>query len=488
MSVFNAATLRSTIASLKTDHDAAGEMTPEVGEVFAPRQHAAALAPSTLVVVGARGAGKSFWAGVLGKDETRRLASQVYPAVGLDSLIVKFGYMGFAANAAVSRQTIDSRVQDGDHNTAVVFWQAVILRAAMQAVADPRGDMLLGSLMAQFNDPELFEREYLAIDQMLSAREQSALVIFDALDTLSNNWSRLTSLTDALFEAVWSLRAYKNIKAKIFIRPDQLNDEGLKFVELPKLRSGRVELIWTRKDLYGCLYSRIFEAEQQAGASDFEHLALSESAPVPKSNSDRLRNWDLITREDRQKKVMERLSGLYMGNGSNKGATFPWTYNHLADARGVVTPRSFLRLFAEAALSTQDNAMLTLTPDAIRHGLRQASKTRVEQLALEYAWIKRALAPLAGLKVPCPRGDIHALWKASNTVGTIAKAAKDEGFLPPYRHHDDSQGEQALELALERIGVLSYRPDGRADIPDLFRIAAKMFKLGGVALHERKKK
>jgi len=45
-----------------------------------------------------------------------------------------------------------------------------------------------------------------------------------------------------------------------------------------------------------------------------------------------------------------------------------------------------------------------------------------------------------------------------------------------------------LEVALERIGVLSYRPDGRADIPDLFRIAARMFKLGGVALHEKKKK
>lgn len=488
MSEFNTITLRSTIASLKTDHDAQGEMTPEVGEVFAPRQHASALAPSTLVVVGARGAGKSFWAGVLGKDETRLLAAQVYPAVGLESLIVRFGYIGLASGTAVSRQTIDSRVPNGDHNTAVVFWQAVILRAAMHAVDDPRGDMPMASLMVHLNDPELFEREYLTVDKKLSLRKQSALVIFDALDTLSNNWSRLTGLTDALFEAVWSLRAYKCIKAKIFIRPDQLNDEGLKFVELPKLRSGRVELLWTRKDLYGCLYSRIYEAEQQTGASDFEQLALSENSPIPKVNSDRLRNWDLITREDRQKKVMEKLSGLYMGNGSNKGATFPWTFNHLADAKGVVTPRSFLRLFAEAAQSTQENAVLTLTPDAIRHGLRQASKTRVEQLALEYAWIKRALAPLAGLKVPCHRNEIHSLWKSSNTVNTIANAAKEEGFLPPYRHHDEAQGEQALEVALERIGVLSYRPDGRADIPDLFRIAAKMFKLGGVALHDRKGK
>jgi len=425
MTEFNVAELRSTIADLQTDHDASGEMTPEVGEVFAPRQHASALAPSTQVVVGARGAGKSFWAGVLGKDETRLLAAQVYPAVGLESLIVRFGYTGLSGKTAVNRQTIDSRVKSGDHDTAVVFWRSVILRASMHAINDPRGDMPIAALMGQLNDPELFEREFQIIDDSLSGKKKVALVIFDALDTLSNNWSRLTSLTDALFEAVWSLRAYKSIKAKIFIRPDQLNDEGLKFVELPKLRNGRVELHWTRKDLYGCLYSRIYEAEQRANRTDFERLTFLERAPAPKSNSDRLRHWGLILFEERQKKVMERLSGLYMGNASNKGATYPWTYNHLADAKGVVTPRSFLRLFVEAARLTQEHATLTLTPDAIRHGLRQASKTRVEQLALEYAWIKRALAPLAGLKVPCHRTEIHNLWQQSNTVETIAKAARD---------------------------------------------------------------
>lgn len=487
MNEFNVAELRATIATLQTDHDASGEMTPEVGEVYAPRQHASALAPSTQVVVGARGAGKSFWAGVLGKDETRLLAAEVYPSVGLDTLIVRFGYTGLSTKTAVSRQTIDNRVKIGDHNLAVVFWRSVILRASMHATDDPRGSLPMSALMGQLNDPEILEHEFEQVDNLLTRRKKTALVIFDALDTLANNWNRLTSLTDALFEAVWSLRAYKNVRAKIFIRPDQLNDEGLKFVELPKIRNGRVELHWTRKDLYGCFYSRIYEAEKKTSKDDFIRLIYSERVPAPKNNSDRLRNWGLIIYEERQKKVMERLSGLYMGNASNKGSTYPWTFNHLADAKGVVTPRSFLRLFVEAAQLTQEHATLTLTPDAIRHGLRQASKTRVEQLALEYAWIKRALAPLAGLKVPCHTAEIHYLWQQSNTVDTIFKAARVEGFLPPYRRHDDIDEEQALELALEKIGVLSYRPDGRADIPDLFRIAARMFKLGGVALQAKPK-
>ena len=485
MSDFDTALLRQTIGTLATDHDASGQVTPEVGEVFAPHQHAAALAASTQVVVGARGAGKSFWAGVLGKDETRKLAAQVYPLVGLNDLIVRFGYTGLASKTAVSRQVIDARVPQNKHSDAVIFWQSVILRAAMDAVGDPRGALPINALMGQLNDPEIFEYEFRLVDEILQKMKKISMVIFDALDTLSNDWGRLTILTDALFEAVWSLRAYKNIRAKIFIRPDQLNDEGLKFVELPKIRNSRVELMWTRKDLYGLLYSRIYESERTQGFGEFSKLAILERAPVPLDNSARLRTWELVISEERQKRVMERLAGLYMGNGSNKGSTYPWTYNHLADAKGVVTPRSFLRLFVEAAQSTQIGANFTLTPDAIRHGLRQASKTRVEQLALEYAWIKRALAPLAGLKVPCQRVEIHNLWEISKTVETILKAAKDEGFLPPYRYSDEKDPEQALEIAMERIGVLSYRPDGRADIPDLFRIAARMFKLGGVALNSK---
>ena len=483
MSDFDLNRLRETIGKLATDHDAIGEQQPQVGEVFAPRQHASALAPDTMIVVGARGAGKSFWAGVLGQDETRDLASEVYPNLGLERLVVRFGYTGLVGSAtAASKQAIDRGVPHNEHEAAVGFWQIVILRAALDTIGDPKSLATLKELAAEFDDPEVFEREMRRVDRELFSRGKIALVIFDALDTLAREWQRLTMLTDALFEAAWALRAMRGIKAKIFIRPDQLNEEGLRFVELPKLRNGRVELHWTRRDLYGLFFSRIYEVERKEGLDDFQFLASVEHATVPGTALGRLRQWPLALSEEQQKRMMERFAGPYMGAGSNKGATYPWTFNHLADARGVVTPRSFLKLLVEAALYTQPSSQYVFTPEAIRHGLREASKTRVEQLALEYRWIKRALAPLAGLKVPCPRSEIHDLWKASNTVGIIQGAATTEGFLPPYRASVDVSDEEALELALRFIGVLSYRPDGRADIPDLFRIAARMFKLGGVAL------
>jgi hypothetical protein len=475
--------LRQSMGQMATDHDAVGEQKPSVGEVFTPAQHASALAPSTLVVVGARGAGKSFWAGVLGQDDTRLLASRVYRRLGLENVTVRFGYNGFEAPPAVGSRTIAARVAADDTEQAVFFWRVVILRCASDALGHPDKDKQISALMTLYADPEDLELRFRSLDEELKQKGKTALILFDALDTLSKQWRRLTMLTDALFEAVWLLRSRANIRAKLFIRPDQLNDDGLTFVEMPKIRSARVELNWNRRDLYGLLYTRLVEAEQVMGDTSFRLLAEVEGAPAPEDDATRLISWPLVRSEERQKKVMERLAGLYMGRGANKGATYPWTFNHLADGRGLVTPRSFLKLFVEAANHPQPSSSnQALTPESIRHGLREASKTRVEQLSLEYRWVKRALAPLAGLKVPCARSEIHDLWRASNTVEVITKAAESEQFLPPYDSTVSSIPEEALEAAMERIGVISYRPDGRADIPDLFRIAARMFKLGGVAL------
>ena len=485
MKTIDFASIRRLLVDLPTDHDADGEHRPTVGDVFAPEQHAAALATSTLIVVGARGAGKSFWAGVLGQDETRQLAAEVYPRLGLDRVTVAFGYNGFDTGSAVTRRTVEARTAGGGHDAALLFWQAVLLRSALSAIGDSEAEAPIAAFVERYRDPEEFEARVRQVDRALDAADKTCLVLFDALDTLSREWAQLTKLTDALFEACWMLRARRRIRAKVFIRPDQLNDEGLRFVELPKLRSGRVELDWARNDLYGLLFTRLAEAEQEAGGSDFQSLCRDAGFPVPDSNAERIRHWELAWNEDAQKRVFDRMAGRYMGRSATKGATYPWTYKHLADGRDVVTPRSFLKLFVEAARHAPSPQNQVITPEGIRHGLREASKTRVEQLALEYPWIKRALAPLAGLKVPCQSWEIHEAWTASNTAAVIARAAKNERFLPPYHKSSASEPEEDLESAMARIGVLSYRTDGRADMPDLFRIASRMLKLGGVALKSK---
>ena len=175
------------------------------------------------------------------------------------------------------------------------------------------------------------------------------------------------------------------------------------------------------------------------------------------------------------------MAGTYMGSNKRKGGTYDWPYNHLADAKGKVTPRSFIKLFVEAANFGQTPTDQVISADGIRHGLREASKVRVDQLGIEYQWVKRALAPLAGLTVPCTLNAISERWTETNTIKLIMEAAAnpDTGFLPPFPPRSEGDRDELLATAMERIGLFSYRADNRIDIPDLFRVAALMLKRGG---------
>lgn len=476
------AAIRRFLAKLPSDHDASGQHRPTVGEIFTPEQHANALDPNTPVVVGARGTGKSFWAGVLEQDDTRAVASIAYPNLGLDRVIVRPGYTGFSADGVVTSKMIDARVPSGEEGErASDFWQAVILRAAKSAINTNNEVGTIRDLMNEYADPEDAAKEFKLLDEKLAKLGRTLLVTFDALDTISKEWKRSSLLIDALFEVVWSLRARRFIRAKVFIRPEQLNDETLRFVELPKLRSGRVELDWTQLELYGLLYWRLAEVSDNNVKNNFRALSAGVGAPIPSDINKKRRQWQLLSDRNLQKQVMEILAGPYMGRSYKKGGTYDWPYKHLGDAKGKVTPRSFIKLFVEAANFGQAPIDQVISAEGIRHGLREASKVRVDQLVVEYKWVKRALAPLAGLTVPCEASAIYQRWSETDTVKIILKAAADpdSGFLPPFPPRSKGDQMELLETAMERIGVLSYRKDGRVDIPDLFRVAAMMLKRGG---------
>ncbi|MBP0715159.1 hypothetical protein ABXK61_17815 [Burkholderia sola] len=473
--------IQAAMARLPSDHDASGAHRPTVSEIFTPRQHAFALDPDTPVVVGARGSGKSFWAGVLQHDDTRNYAALAYPQVDLDSVIVEAGYTGIASEGGVTSRNIDARVPAGQEaQQGFEFWQSVIIRAAKRATDPDTEQPTLRDLMTQYADPEDADRELSRLDRHFASDRKTLIVTFDALDTISTEWKRSRKLLDALFEVIWSLRARRAIRGKVFIRPEQFNDETLRFVELPKLRSMRIELVWTKEDLYGMMFSQLLQLAERKANRSLIALASEADADYPADMRTWFRKRSLYADGAAQQRMMVGLAGLYMGRGAKKGGTYDWPYNHLGDAHGRVTPRSFMKLFAEAGKYPHTLSTQAISADGIRHGLREASRVRVDQLVLEYPWIKRAIAPLAGVTVPCEPTRIYELWEETKTVNTILKAAKSEttGFLPPFEFAKASNPVEALALAMENIGVLSFRNDGRIDMPDLFRVAALMLKRG----------
>ncbi|HEE5228516.1 TPA: hypothetical protein R7J68_002040 [Klebsiella pneumoniae] len=469
--------LRGALRDLPSDHDADGDHAPSPQEIFAPEQHANALDPYSTIVVGARGTGKSFWAGVLNHDHTRIVAGEFYPNLGLDSLIVTPGYTSLN-----QKKFIDALVPAGRENElGYTFWQSLIIQSVHKKLNPTAPSKKLSDIMQNFNDPEDVDIYFSDLEKTLKGLNKTILVTFDALDTISKQWGRSGLLLDALFEAIWSLRAYKNIKAKVFIRPEQLNDDSLRFVELPKLKSARVELEWTQEELYGLLFSRLAYESQ---SPDFLSLCNQLGIGRPNSNSTKAkRSWMLLFDSGLQQNVMSVIAGPYMGSNPKKGKTYDWPYRHLSDAYGNVTPRSFIKLFVEAAKFVHVNQTQVVTAEGIRHGLREASKVRVDQLGVEYVWVRRALAPLAGLRVPCDISELITRWQDTNTVRVILNASKDEetGFLPPFPPTTKLDKNTALLEAMAKIGLIEYRYDGRIDIPDLFRVAALMLKKGGLA-------
>jgi hypothetical protein len=457
--------------------------------MYAPISHSSALDPSTPIVLGSRGAGKSFWAGVLGSEETRMAAADAYPKLGLKSLDVAFGFTGAISSPnGLSFEAINSNVPPGaGMDSARSFWWATILRAISSAEGAPRKFKELMAVAQDWEERELFLSK---LDSELTARNRTFLVVYDALDAIANEWPRRRLLTDALLEVLWGMRAFRNIRMKIFLRPDQLNDDGLNFIELPKLRAGAVRLEWAGRDLYGLFFSRLALAPHAEVRESFAALLRKEGMPFPTESTDAQQvneavlthKWPLTKDEHQQRKLMSAIAGPYMASGAygfKKGNTYDWPLSHLADAHGEVTPRSFLGLLIAAAGFGSPAKDRAISPEGIRHGLRQASKTRVDQLHLEFPWIKGVLSPMAGLLLPQPEHEVFKVWKLAKTVINLMQDSKTRDYLPPFT--PNSANERALYAALELIGVMFRRKDERIDMPDLFRVAAKLLKKGATS-------
>jgi hypothetical protein len=470
--------VREAIAAIPGDvsNDAVGSYVPRLDEIYAPETHAAALDSATPIVVGPRGAGKSFWSGVLGQEETRLAAAKAYPKLKLDKLNVEFGFTGLiSGDEGVGVDALDANVPaNAGVEIAKFFWWATILRASQRATNEKK----ISSWPALMKIASNFEERGEALaryEKRFRSQERTLLVVYDALDVMAISWPRRRMLTEALLEVVWAMRAYRHLRMKLFIRPDQIDDDALRFVELPKLQTGAVRLKWTREDLYGLLFSRL------SGDAAFKRLLRKADIPVGTVSSVLTRKWSPAYDAEVQGKIMTILSGTYMADGQHgykKGKTYDWPVVHLSDAFEEVTPRSFLGMMISAAKFGAAPADRAITPDGIRHGLRAASKTRVDQLHQEFQWIKGVLAPLAGLLLPQDEKEVYKAWRAAKTVPLLIVDAATHKYMPPFSKETKGT-EMDLFAALERIGVMFRRRDGRLDMPDLFRVAAKLLKKGG---------
>lgn len=494
------AQLRPAFQAIPEDVAHHGTEAPTPQSVYVVPGHESALNPDTPVVVGDRGTGKSFWSASLNDEAARRVISRQLKRLRLDRVCVGWGYSSEPSNRSHPSRRVLRRLLEEGHDPESI-WRAVILHqlAGRGGVTLFDGADTWGERVHRVaRDPETEERLFYRLDAELQERGERHLVVFDALDRLGDDWGHIRKLLQGLLRVGLDLRGYRAVRTKLFLRPDMWEDKAIwAFPDASKLTHAPVLLEWRRADLYGLLWHRLANDPQsgevfrdwlaKAHRQRFESIEAdaSEVHVVP----ERLR-----TVEAAQAELLQEIASPFMGRNRRRGKTYTWLPTHLADAKGQISPRSFLVALKQAQLITEqqfgESGML-LHYEGIKRGVQEASRIRLKELQEDYPWIDKILDPLKGMTVPVATDELHSRWRENGVVRSIqAEASRLEGqneqerpYLPPHALESRAAGqseEDALVQAAIEIGVMNRTADGRLNIPDLFRVAAGIGRRGGV--------
>ncbi|WP_084536648.1 hypothetical protein [Azospirillum halopraeferens] len=472
----NPQAIRQAIQEAPFELDSTGDV-PKPGTLHIPPAHRKALSREAVLVIGARGVGKSFWTAALGARELRSQIGATVPEL-IDTTI----HIGHAAKPNLRSypdpDTFRSMVSQGHEPYSV--WRAVVLRW----LAEIAGHQVpvttwMDTVAWVKGNPEPFARIVEAANQKLVGEGQFGLIIFDALDRTSHDWGTMNLIVrDLLRVALW-LRDLSRVRAKIFLRPDQMERTVTSFPDASKITSTTVNLTWDRHDLHAMLWQRLINSPASHGAC--LRSVVSSVLPPPDGLIEHKDYWSLppvLTSDSPyQRRLFEALAGDKMGKDARRGVPYVWSVGHLADGHGWTSPRSFLAAIAGAA---EDSAQryadypLALHYESLKRGIQKASQIRVEQVAEDDPWVPEAMKPLKGKNVPCDFQTIFEAWSEAFPGGA---GAIPSDHLPP-QHAESWDG---VRKDLDRLGILVTRKDGRIDMPDLYRVGFGLGRRGGVA-------
>lgn len=453
---------------------------PSVDQILFLSSHAAALDPDVSLVIGNRGMGKTFWATALSDEKIRfSLSKRIRHSrlVALERYAVAFGFSDRQGRVGVSATHVARHMRQNPED----YWRAVLIKCIHEAVC-PKLDTGV-NLDDYAKDPDLALLELARIDNQLSSSGPAALILFDQLDQLADDWGQIQKYTKGILRIALACKSYRSIRIKVFMRPDQAADESIfRFSDSSKIQAQAAHLRWYAADLFGLLFKFIW-ANADSKEIMLRHfgglVALPQIDGVP---------FALMSNPDIQRTCFDRLAGTAMGSGAKRGRPYTWIITHLADGRQQISPRSFLTAIRVAADHLPKDPYLVFDYKGIQEGVAAASNLRRDELQEDYPWISDALNPLHGITVPIEKQAIYDIWSDRDTASKIlssyvnAKAPVEIVTSPS----DPQSLVEALERALVQLGVFEERTDTRVNVPDIFRISAGMKRKGGVPPQRRR--
>ena len=438
--------------------------------------------PDNMLVTGMRGAGKTFWWSALQNPAVRRLVGHTAARPTLSaSTQVRTGF-GITPSPDEYPGKDDLRRLLGSGIEPRTIWRTVQVRQ----LADNGHSLLREKSWPQRTKyveehPGEIERLLYDKDEEYYRAGTHFLLLFDALDRCSDDWSAMYDLIRGLMQHALDMRAYRRLRVKVFLRSDQINEAKMAdFPDASKVLSSAIELSWPRRHLYGLLWHYLSNGDD--GASFRSFLAANHWTDIDLGDQRVFtlpRN--LVNDEDLQRERFHVIAGRWMGTDRRRGLPYTWIPNHLGDTEGKVSPRSFLAALQRAAEDTAEqhpDHAHALHYSSIHRGVQHASRTRVSELREDYPWVHQVLEPLQGLTVPCKFANISRRWQTRNVLDRLREQADQSEVKLPPRHLD--VGAKGVREDLEFLRVFLRLRDGRVNIPDVFRVGYGLGRKGGV--------
>ena len=328
--------------------------------------------------------------------------------------------------------------------------------------------------------PEEFEEFLAQADNNLAASNTVHLILFDALDRLAEDWGKLRPIVKALFQYALDIRHCRAIRLKLFVRPDMLEDREIwNFPDASKLLNSKTTLNWRKMDLYALLFQCLAnDPTNGAIFRDGSELLLTIRWERDSAGKTWVLPKMLRTDEEAQKTLFHAIAGPTMASGKSghkRGFPYTWLPNHLADGREQVSPRSFASaLTAAADHETPESWPYPIHFSGLKAGVQKASTIRVDEICEDYPWIKKAMDPLQNVVVPCFEAEFISRWKEKKTLSELQN---DVEKLPPQHLKEGAEG---LLKDLKSLAIIDVLADGRVQMPDVYRIAFKLKRKGGV--------
>jgi hypothetical protein len=480
---FDSLAIRDALARIE-DTSQESLAPPPLSTMYIPPGHAKALSLNSSVVIGLRGTGKSYWTAVLNSKAHR---DQVARAGRLPELSRTDVSVGFALDPSgqdfPSTPVLSRLLQQGISPDDV--WHTIVLHHSLRAVQ---------GLSAHPVDWEKSVRKFAAnrgaslaslaeCDRQLESSGRILLVLFDALDRIGSDWAEVRQYLRSLLNFCLQCRSRRAIRLKIFLRPDMEEDEEIwNFVDSSKLRANRVELSWRAMDLFGLLLLYLANNEFVGPSFREEISRVSDISWVEEDGVYQLPR-QLGANEQPTRSIVEAVTGPWMGTSAKRGYVYTWVPTHLADAKGRLSPRSFLLAFREAAEWTEQHESDTeraLDYKGIQQGVTKASEIRVGEISEDYPWVRPLLEAARGLTVPCVISDLTAYWK-KDRMAQFRQAIGTK--LPPRRYGTDPLRKLTTDALIEdlvELAILYRTEDNRLNIPDIFRVGFGIRRMGGV--------